>query len=332
MTHLRVDVDFDAFARFTSDGIAHLSPEGMVSAWSSSAATITGISRAEALGRSLDEIFDRVDPPLGFALVPEDLTIWLKDENRRAIHAAVLTIDEGWLLSFGREARYAAIEQLKSEIVTAVSHELKTPIATIRAFANTLRQNPEGAGKNLDEYLATIEEQADRLSHAVDDLLMVGRVGAEFLLQSREMIEIEALLHEIERRLGPTEANRIECRHPHIEIQGDPVLLTDALGHLLENALKFSPHSSPVVVEAARNENATVVRVIDKGIGIAEEHLPYIFERFYRVERNLTAATGGSGLGLFVAHAIARAHGGTLGVATSLHEGSTFTLTIPVRG
>ncbi len=177
-TRVRVDVDFDSLARLTSDGIARISGDGLIVGWSASAASISGIPRAEAMGKSLNEIFARIEPSLGFALAPEDLTIQCRDENRRILHATVLTIDEGWLLSFGHETRFAAIEQLKSEIVTAVSHELKTPIATIKAFATTLRTNPEESSKNLAEYLATIEEQADRLSHAVDDLLLVGRVGA----------------------------------------------------------------------------------------------------------------------------------------------------------
>lgn len=330
-THVRIDVDFDALARMTSDGIARLSAEGLVTAWSPGATAITGITRAEALGKSLDELFARLEPPLGFALVPEDITIGRKDENRSTIHATVLTIDDGWLLSFGRETRFAAIEQLKSEIVTAVSHELKTPIATIKAFATTLRDNPQEAAKNLAEYLATIEEQADRLARAVDDLLLVGRVGAEFLLTRRETTTLDTLLDRIAERMGPSASARLVRESTGVEITGDPDLLADAIEHLIENGLKFSPDVTEVTVKAVTDGGVSIVQICDRGIGIAEEHLPYIFERFYRVERNLTAATGGSGLGLFVAGAIARAHGGSLDVTSTVHVGSTFTLRIPVR-
>lgn len=329
--HVRVDVDFDALTRLTSDGIARISADGLICAWSPGASAITGITRAQAMGKSLDELFAKVDPPLGFALVPEDVTIRCRDENRRDLHATVLTIDDGWLLSFGRETRFAAIEQLKSEIVTAVSHELKTPIATIKAFATTLRSNPEESSKNLMEYLATIEEQADRLAHAVDDLLLVGRVGPEFLLTRRETTPLDTILDRIAQRLGPSAAARILREGTTIEIGGDPELLGDAIGHLIENALKFSADASKVTVKGAVVDGEAVVQVCDNGIGIAAEHLEYIFERFYRVERNLTATTGGSGLGLYVARAIARAHGGSLDVTSAVHSGSTFTLRIPVR-
>ena len=331
MGELRVEVDFDALARLVSDGMARLTAAGMVASWSNGAAAVTRIPSHEAVGRSLEELFVRIEPPLGFALTPEDVVLWGNDENRSAYHATVLTIDDGWLISFGRQRRYAEIEQLKSEIVTAVSHELKTPIATIKAYATTLLHNPESQS-DLNEYLATIEEQADRLSSAVDDLLMVGRVGAEFMINHRETVPLDAIVQRIEKRLGPNAASRIRCEGGDAAFAGDPELLTLALLHLVENALKFSPESSPVILEGKRDRHGTSVRVSDRGVGIAEEHLPYIFERFYRVERNLTAATGGTGLGLFVASAIARAHGGSLAATSKMHEGSTFTLTIPVRG
>ncbi len=330
-TRVRIDVDFDSLARLTSDGIALISGDGLVAGWSANAASISGIERAAAIGKSLDELFARVDPPLGFALAPEDFTIQCKDENRKILHATVLTIDDGWLLSFGHETRFAAIEQLKSEIVTAVSHELRTPIATIKAFATTLRSNPQESNAHLAEYLATIEEQADRLSHAVDDLLLVGRVGAEFLLTRREVVALDAILDTVTARLGPSATERMDRVGTDVEISGDPDLLAEAIGHLVENGLKFSADSARVTIKGAIEDSWCVVRVCDGGIGIADEHLPYIFERFYRVERNLTSPTGGSGLGLSVASAIARAHGGSLEVSSTIHVGSTFTLRVPVR-
>jgi len=194
-----------------------------------------------------------------------------------------------------------------------------------------LRHNPAESTNNLIEYLATIEEQADRLAHAVDNLLLVGRVGAEFLLTRREATKLDTILDEISTRLGPSASARIAREGTSIGVSGDPELLVDALGHLIENALKFSADGSTVTVSASVDDGVTVMEVRDRGIGIADEHLEYIFERFYRVERNLTATTGGSGLGLSVARAIAHAHGGSLKAQSTVHVGSTFTLRVPVR-
>ncbi|MDE2480676.1 MAG: HAMP domain-containing histidine kinase [bacterium] len=331
MSAARVDLDFDALARLVSDAIAMLSVEGTVSAWSDAAAALTGISREAALGNALESLFARVEPPLGFALVPVAFTVWTNDERRRALEASALSVSDGWMISFGAQQRYDAIDQLKNEIVTTVSHELKTPIASIKAFATTMRENPEAIARERDEYLATIEHEADRLAAAVDALLLAGRVDARHLLARREPISAEALLDRALERIGASDRARVRGSLADVELHGDPDLLALALANLLDNAVKFSGGDAPIDVEAARDGGTTSLRVRDRGIGIAAEHLPYIFERFYRVERPLTAATGGYGLGLFVVREIAHAHGGAVDVASAAREGTTFTLRIPER-
>lgn len=330
--HLRVDVGFDALAACVSEGIAFVDADGVVAAWSATAASITDIAGEAAVGTPLDRLFARVQPQLEFAAVPEAIDLVTNDEHRRVLHANVLSVDDGWLLSFGRETRFAAIDQLKDELVTAVSHELKTPIATIKAYATTMRTNPEALAQERDEFLATIEEQADRLTRLVNDLLLVGRVTAKHLLSKRTQVPLDHVLDAVEARLGPTASRRVERRGTAVTISGDPDLLGDALMHLVDNALKFSPDGAPVVIEARRDGGRVAVSVRDRGVGIGREHLPYVFERFYRVERNLAATTGGSGLGLTIAREIVQAHGGTLYVESEPGQGSTFTISLPARG
>lgn len=331
MTHLRVDLDFDAFAHFVSDGLAYVGLEGLVSAWSPAAAAITGIDGADAIGRPLEELFARVEPGLGFAAVPEALELWTNDEHRRLIRAMTISVDEGWLISFGPEQRFAAIDQLKNELVAAVSHELKTPVATIKAYATTMRTNPSTFERDGAEYLQTIEEQADRLTRAIDDMLRVGRVDPARLLTERRSVTLDELLSSVESRLGPTAASRIERRSTAVRLHCDPELLAEALARVLENALKFSPDSAPVTVEARGAGDGVTIAVSDRGIGIGSEHLPYIFERFYRAEDNLTSTTSGTGLGLAIARDIVHAHGGTIEVESTPHQGTTFTLAFPPR-
>ncbi len=331
MTHVRVDVAFDALAQWISDGIAFVGFDEVVTAWSSGAAAITGIDEASALGNPIGQIFSRVDPPLALAVVPQRIELSISDERRRTIHATLLSVDGGWLISFGREAQYAAIEQLKNEIVAAVSHELKTPFATIKAFATTMLQNPEALAGDRGEFLATIEEQADRLALAVEDLLLVGRVDAKHLLSTRETMTLDRLIDDAAARLGPTAASRIERHSTNIDVSGDPELLGAALFHVLQNALKFSPDTVPVEVHGADGKGTVAVRVCDRGIGIGEEHIPYIFERFYRVDRNLTATPAGTGIGLTIVREIVRAHGGTVEVESAPTTGTTVTMLLPSR-
>ena len=331
MTHVRVDLDFDAFARFVSDGLAYIGEDGTVGAWSGGAASVTGIAGVDAIGHALEELFALVEPPLGFAAVPEAMQLWSADEHRRVLHATMLSVDDGWLISFGPQQRFAAIDQLKNELVAAVSHELKTPIATIKAYATTMRMNPAALATQSDEYLETIEEQADRLAGAVDDILRVGRVDPLHLLRRRDRTRVGAVLERAFALLGPTAASRIERRGDDVLLDCDLELAAEAIARVIDNALKFSSDSATIAVEALANDDGVMLLVQDRGIGIAAEHLPYIFERFYRVERNLTSTTAGTGLGLAIVRDIVHAHGGRVDVASVPHEGSTFTLHFPQR-
>lgn len=331
MTFLRVDVDFDALAKLVCDGIVYVGADERVIAWSDSAASVTGIGALQAIEKTFTALFSKVEPSLEFAVVPQRLKLWTLDENRRCLHATALSVDDGWLLSFGHAQRFAQIDQLRAEIVAAVSHELKTPIATIKAFATTLRSNPDATSKHQDEYLKTIEQEADRLTRAVEDLLIAGRVDVEHLPERRERCALDQVLDGAMERLDYSTRARLTRKTNNATVFADPDLLGTALAHVIENALKFSADASEVVVEANADDKLTVVRVIDNGIGIAEEHLPYVFERFYRADARLTATTGGSGLGLYVARSVVRAHGGSISIDSKPGAGCTVTITVPVR-
>ncbi|HTX58140.1 MAG TPA: ATP-binding protein [Verrucomicrobiae bacterium] len=329
-----------ALLDLTREGIAYVGADALVCAWNAPAAVLTGIPAPQALGRDVREIFVGGD---AIVKVPFDgsvreMRIGVETaEGLRQLHAAVLAVDfdfatHGWLCSFGPERRHREIEQLKNEIVTAVSHELKTPIATIKAYATTLRFNPDAVAAERDEYLRVIDEQADRLTRAVDDLLLASRVEVDQLLRRRVRVPLDDVVDAALGALGFDQAaHPIERHTAGVAISGDPELLREIFRHLLDNAAKFSPPGTPIAVDGRCDEEAAVVEVRDRGIGIAEEHLPYLFERFYRVENELTAQAGGSGLGLFIVSALARAHGGSVAVASEPGRGSTFSLRLPVR-
>jgi two-component system, OmpR family, phosphate regulon sensor histidine kinase PhoR len=228
--------------------------------------------------------------------------------------------------------RYREIEQLKTEIIAAISHELKTPIASIKAYATTLRVNPDAVAAQRDEFLRIIEDEADRLARAVDDLLLASRVEAKHLLKERVLIALDDVIDNALAALGlDQEDHPVVRRTRSIMLSGDPELLCDVFIHLIDNAAKFSPAGASILIEASTAERNVTVDVTDEGPGIAPEHVPYIFDRFYRVERELTATAGGSGLGLFIVRGLVHAHGGSVGVRSEPGCGSTFTLRLPLR-
>lgn len=334
-------VPFDALLALSNDGFFFVAYDAQVSAWSDAAASISGISAQQALRHDVRQLFVKGEKIVAvpFDATPRDVRIATGDASGapRWLRANVIgiTVDahtHGWLCSFGPERRYQEIEQLKSEIVTAVSHELKTPIASIKAYATTMRDNPQPLAEQHDDFLRVIDEQADRLARAVDDLLLASRVDAEQLLRHRVPIALDEVLDAalvilmLDERCHP-----VERKTPGVMLSGDPELLRDIFLHLIDNAAKFSPEGTPIVVEGNNAEHESFVRVRDYGIGIADEHLPYIFDRFYRVEHELTAQAGGSGLGLFIVQALVRAHGGSISVSSAPNEGTTFTLRLPQR-
>lgn len=330
---------FDALLGVAADGIAHIDATGVVARWNVAAEAISGIAADRALGGPVDAIV-----PGGWTSirsVPLDglphLVRWTFGPAGRApVRAQVVAIlraggVDGWLVSFAPQQRFDEIEQLKNELIGSISHELKTPLATIKAYVETLRDNrltPETAR----EYLTVMGDQADRLARAIDDLLLVSRVEAGQLLKRRETIPLDAVLDAALAAIAfDGAAHPLHRETAGVMISGDPDLLSDALAQVLENAAKFSAPGQAVEVRGESREGRCLITVSDRGIGIADDHLPYIFDRFYRVDRALAAASDGSGLGLFIASALARAHGGTIEVRSEPGRGSTFTLSLPVR-
>jgi len=329
----------DALLSVATDGMAVIDVDGTIARWNPAAATISGVSADRAVGSGLADI---VASGAALDRAPIDGTplaqTWTFGPAGRApVRAQIVAIArdgvaDGWLVSFGAQRRYDEIEQLKNELVGSISHELKTPLATIKAYAETLRDHalsPEEA----HDYLDVVDEQADRLGRAIDDLLLVSRVEAGQLLKRREMLALDDVLDAALAAIAyDREAHPLVRETVGVEVSGDPDLLRDALAQVIDNAAKFSRAGEEVHVRAESRQDRCLVAIADRGIGIADEHLPYIFDRFYRADRALDSVSDGSGLGLFIASALVRAHGGTIEVRSETGRGSTFTLTFPVRG
>jgi signal transduction histidine kinase len=229
-------------------------------------------------------------------------------------------------------------DDVRRRFLADVSHELRTPITVIRGEAEvTLRGE---AAKPAEEYraaLARIAEQAAHTGRLVDDLLFVARaeageprmamqaVALDALLR-RTLIEAEAIARGAEVALALTEAAA------ETVVQGDPGRLRQALMILLDNAIRYSGAGSFVEVALRHSPAGAALCVADKGIGIAEEDLPHVFERFWRGSRAARLHADGSGLGLPLAKTIVEAHGGIIGIESRAGEGTAVTITLPLAG
>lgn len=342
LTHLAekrpASIPLDALFALTREGFAYVGSDAHVLAWNDSAAELTGLPAERVLDRDVRTVLVDGAAIVGVPFDGRSRSIRVGVETREGIRwfaAEVVGLNAdayGWLCSFGPERRHREIEQLKNEIVAAVSHELKTPIAAIKAYAGTLRDNPDAVAAERDEYLGVIDEQADRLTRAVDDLLLASRVDADQLLNERVTVPLDDVLGAALDllQLDP-QTHPIVRRTAGVAVSGDRDLLREILRQLIDNAAKFSTPGSEITIAARVEEGMTIVDVVDEGIGIPDEHLEYVFERFYRVEHLLTAESGGTGLGLFIVAALVRAHGGSVSVQSVADRGSTFTVALPVR-
>ena len=230
--------------------------------------------------------------------------------------------------------RFREAEEMKSTFISVISHELKTPVALIKGYAATLRrEDVEWDKETIREGLQIIEEEADRLTRLIDNLLDASRIQAGGLKLEFEEVDLRDLIQRVvEGFQVQTAAHTITIDVPADlpPVWADPERVRQILDNLLSNAIKYSPQGGNIRVGAWADTDQVTVYVADEGIGIPEEEQPYLFERFYRVDSSLRRKTKGAGLGLFLAKALVEAHGGRIWVHSKPGEGSTFFFTLPV--
>jgi two-component system phosphate regulon sensor histidine kinase PhoR len=226
------------------------------------------------------------------------------------------------------------LEVLRRDFVANASHELKTPVAAVRALAETLLtalpDDPE-AGRRFAE---RIGREAERLDVLVRDLLDLSRVERGTL--DVEPVDLVGLAKEVAGGYGDlAEERRVRLSlelEPQVTMRGDRAQLGLLLSNLLDNALRHTQARGTVCVRLGATESRVLLQVADTGEGIPAGELPRIFERFYRVDKARARKTGGTGLGLAIVRHVAEGHGGTVRAESELGQGSTFTVTLPVAG
>lgn len=219
-------------------------------------------------------------------------------------------------------------ESVRRDFVANVSHELKTPIGALALLAETMA---EGGDEVVVRQLAErVSREADRLGRIIDDLLNLSLIEAQES-PSREPVPIDVLISEAVEAVRPAAAAagiplEVADDLPDVAIPCDRRQVLSALTNLLDNAIKYSESPSAVQIGAALSDGMATVTVTDEGPGIPSRDLERIFERFYRVDRARSRATGGTGLGLSIVRHVAQAHGGDVTVESREGEGSTFRL------
>jgi two-component system phosphate regulon sensor histidine kinase PhoR len=328
------------------EGVLAVDLQECVISLNRAAAELIGSRQADVPGRSLQEVLRNADLRR-FARraleseEPIETDVVLHGQGDRILRIRGTALRDAAGRSVGAVivlhdiTHFRHLETLRQEFVANVSHELKTPIASIKGFVETLLDGALAQPDDATRFLRIIARQADRLNGIIEDLLSLAKI--EESEQASDLpVEEGALGPVLEAVLADCQVKAAE-RGIQIELTCDPQLraminaplLEQAVANLLDNAVKYSEPDSIVHVDAERHNGEAVIVVSDHGCGIGNVHLPRVFERFYRVDKARSRKLGGTGLGLAIVKHIVQAHRGRITVVSTLGEGSTFTIFLP---
>ena len=267
---------------------------------------------------------------------PATIEVRAIGSGKRTLLATILPRCEvGETLIFAHDVtEFRHLERIRQDFVANVSHELRTPLASIRAMSETLESGAIEEEKTAKRFLNTIISEADRLGRIADDLLVLSR--AESIEPERSGFDLSELLNDVYSRFR-AQAKREEIDLSEevpekLELTANRDQIEEAVVNLVDNALKYTQPGGKVILSAEKSDSEVAIRVADTGIGIMQEDLSRIFERFFRVDKARSRRTGGTGLGLSIVKHIAEAHGGRIDVKSEFNRGSTFTLVLPQSG
>jgi PAS domain S-box-containing protein len=326
-----------------ADGIVAVDREGHVVLWNRAAEQITGVPQEEALGRTPTQVLRRrlegdVDAPGGNRLVSiarggEEVWLSLTEAVMRDPAGQVA----GRIFAFRDISADRYVEEMKSDFVSAVSHELRSPLTSIYGFAETLlRQDVLFGEEERRTFLGYIASESERLTAIVDALLNVARLDSGDLQVTINPVDVNSVVSE-----AVSSAEEAAAANGHqfvVDLPPEPVTaeadrdkLRQILGVLLDNALKYSPDGGTVTVAARLGDERVEIEVADEGIGIPAHEQERIFRKFYRAEGGTgPRGTGGTGLGLFIARGLVSAMGGRIWVTSAEGQGARFGFELPL--
>lgn len=226
---------------------------------------------------------------------------------------------------------FKRLEQQKDDFISIASHELKTPITSLKASLQLLqRQKDKGNTEILPRLIDQAGRSMEKISALIEDLLNVSRMNAGTLELNKKVISIGSLLDECYHHVKESETHQIVLQGDlEVEVFVDADRIDQVLTNLVTNAVKYAPASPLITIRVTHQENEVRISVVDQGPGIPEDKLPHLFDRYFRVDESGKQVSG-LGLGLYISSDIVERHGGKIGVESKLGEGSTFWFTLPV--
>jgi two-component system, OmpR family, phosphate regulon sensor histidine kinase PhoR len=326
------------------DGVFLVDDDGLVQLWNPAAAAITGLEPESVVGRRAEEAIPGWDaiaplvpvaaspgaperPPDAFPVDLEGRELWLS--------VSAVRFAEGTVYAFRDLTAERAVDELKREFLATASHELRTPLAAIYGAAVTLRRRDlELDEDNRDRLLNVIAQESDRLARILKEILVADHLDSGRLRVSPtrlDAVEAATAVVEAARVIAPPGVSiEFQADGDVSAIAADPEHLRQILVNLVDNAVKYSPDGGRVSVQIEDRGPTVRFVVSDEGIGIPHNEQSRVFDKFYRLDPNLTRGVGGTGLGLYICRELVRRMAGRISVVSSPGQGSTFLVDLPV--
>ncbi|MBN2293860.1 MAG: PAS domain-containing protein [Pirellulales bacterium] len=340
--------ELEAVLGSMEEGVLAIDNDAVIINVNQTCAALLGMDPGELKGRSVHEVVRKpdllefVESSLSNESPVEDDILMRGEEDRWLnLHGTALydaaNRKMGTLIVLRDVTRLRRLENVRRDFVANVSHELKTPITSIKGFVETLIDGAFDNRQDASRFLEIIARQVNRLDTIIEDLLTLSRLekGAEeqgngFVTESVRDV-LQASIQMCEKKAADKNINvRLECA-VDLTAPMNGHLLEQAVVNLVDNAVKYSEPGSEVHVSAAKDADDLVIRVQDWGCGIERKHLPRLFERFYRVDKARSRELGGTGLGLAIVRHIALVHRGSVSVESEVGKGTTVSFIMPVN-
>ncbi|MFN8532794.1 MAG: ATP-binding protein [Dehalococcoidia bacterium] len=325
----------EAVVNSTGEGLLILDADGRILGANPAFYRITGLSPEQVSGRMMTELFMVPPAPADEPLIE----ITLRPSGRRVFEAnrAIIEGDGGepigGVVSLRDVTARREAEDLQATFFSVISHELKTPIAVIRGYADLVADSPDGQDPvQLRRQMRVIQDESERLSRMVENLLEATRIQSGALELNPEPIALAALIGPLVRRLRRVGGDRrivVQAPPDLPPVLGDGQRIEEVLTNLIDNAIKYSPAGGRITISIVPTPAEIVIRVSDQGEGVPEHERGRIFERFSRLDSRVVRKAKGAGLGLFICKAIVEAHGGRIWVEGSAEGGATFAFSLP---
>lgn len=331
------------------EGVIAVDLEERITSVNKAASLFLGQEPSRVIGLTIQEVIRHTDIQTFISQVlnhtdaaKEGIVIQDRFNRSLHIHGTPLTNQKGHVIAalivLYDVTQLKNLEAIRRDFVANVSHELKTPVTLIKGFLETLTEDDEPDEADKKRFLGIMRTHADRLDAIIEDLLMLSRLEQNresFSTLFDKVVLREVILKAIETCAHKAAEKGVQLRWSddmQVEVEGNIQLLEQAMINLVDNAIKYGGNNTLVSITTLHCAEGVGISVTDQGMGIEEEHLSRLFERFYRVDKARSRKEGGTGLGLAIVKHIMQVHGGKVTVHSELGKGSIFTMLLPKGG